>query len=73
MMDSAKYSVASLKFWPLLVLISSRQKNASKFATSLYDVITIGIAKNINKYSTKTSGEIRNFIFSKVHTDENFP
>lgn len=48
-----------------------RQKNSKKFATSLYDVITIGIAKNIAKYKDKSADNIREFIFSSVHTDEN--
>ena len=49
-----------------------RQRNSRKFATSLFDVITIGIAKNIAKYKGKSVEEIRDFIFSKVHTDDNF-
>lgn len=49
-----------------------RQRNSNKFATSLYDVITIGIAKNIGKYKGKKVEDIRDFIFSKVHTDDNF-
>lgn len=49
-----------------------RQKNSRKFATSLFDVITIGVAKNIAKYKGKSVEEIRDFIFSKVHTDDNF-
>lgn len=49
-----------------------RQKNANKFATSLYDVITIGIAKNIDKYKRMNPKDIHDFILSKVHTDENF-
>lgn len=49
-----------------------RQKNGDKFATSLYDVITIGIAKNIDKYENKSAEDIKSFIFSQVHSDENF-
>lgn len=49
-----------------------RQKNRDKFATSLYDVITIGIAKNIDKYENKSAEDIKRFIFSQVHSDENF-
>ena len=49
-----------------------RQKNGDKFATSLYDVITIGIAKNIDKYENKSAEDIKSFTLSQVHSDENF-
>lgn len=42
------------------------------FATSLFDVITYGIAKNIDVYEKKSSEEIKSIIETKVRKDENF-
>ena len=78
--EDAKFDYDSIKrtfieVFKILAPVGSevyRQKNSKKFATSLYDVITIGIAKNIAKYKDKSTDNIREFIFSSVHTDENF-
>lgn len=48
-----------------------RQRNGD-FATSLFDVITYGIAKNIDFYEKKTHNEILQIIETKVRKDENF-
>jgi len=40
------------------------------FATSLYDVITYGIAKNIDKYANVDSQKILNIINTKVRKDD---
>jgi len=47
-----------------------RQKNGD-FATSLYDVITYGIAVNLEKYERVSKEMILNLIDNKVRTDEN--
>lgn len=48
-----------------------RQNNGA-FATSLFDVITYGIAKNIDLYENKKTEEIRTIINTKVRQNENF-
>lgn len=47
-----------------------RQPNGM-FATSFYDVITYGIAKNIDKYEQTTTDEILGIINTRVKKDEN--
>ena len=47
-----------------------RQKNGD-FATALYDVITYGIATNLEKYEGASKAEILKLINEKVRTDEN--
>lgn len=47
-----------------------RQKNGD-FATALYDVITYGIATNLEKYEGMPKEGIRNLIDTKVRKDEN--
>lgn len=73
--DYAKIKQIFEQVFEILAPVGSevyRQRNSKKFATSLYDVITIGIAKNIDKYKEISAEDIREFIFSKVHTDDNF-
>lgn len=48
-----------------------RQPNGA-FATSLYDVITYGIATNVEKYKDVPKEQIKNIIDTKVRNDENF-
>lgn len=48
-----------------------RQTNGM-FATSLFDVITYGIAKNIEKYEKSNSTEILSIINKQVRKDETF-
>lgn len=47
-----------------------RQKKGD-FATALYDVITYGIATNLEKYEAANEAEIMKLINEKVRTDEN--
>ena len=42
------------------------------FATALYDVITYGIAANIDKYETEDPREIMKVIKEKVRKNETF-
>lgn len=42
------------------------------FATSLYDVITYGVAINIDVYEKKSPDDIKSIIETKVRKDENF-
>ena len=38
---------------------------------NLQHLCTIGIAKNIDKYENISAEDIKSFIFSQVHSDEN--
>lgn len=70
--DYDKYRVIFKAVFKILAPLGPtiyRQKNGD-FATSLYDVITYGIAHNISKYQNASQQEILSII-NRIRTDEN--
>jgi len=72
--DYAGHKILFLRVFKVLVKLGHkifRQTNGM-FATSLYDVITYGVAINIDKYETEDPKEIMKLINDKVRKNETF-
>jgi len=71
--DYAKYEKIFSEVFALLRPLGKdifRSEKDRKFATALYDVITIGVSENYNYYQSKSSTVILDRINQEVRTDE---